>query len=69
MAEKIYEVIAEKLTGKHRVYKKGDKIPESELMIDVELALKGQKDKKNKRNQLLPNVAPVIKPVTKKATK
>lgn len=67
MADKRYKVLSEKFTGKHKVYKKGDIIPESEVMggeKGLELALKGQKDKK--RGDLKLKDVPVkLKLVTK----
>lgn len=72
MAEKTYEVIADKFVGKHRIYKKESIIPASEVMGGEEglkLALEGQKDKKNKRGQALADVKPTLKPVKKESAK
>ena len=49
--EKKYEVIVDKYVGKHRVYKKGQVISESEIIGGDEgkkLALEGQKDQTRK---------------------
>ncbi len=66
MADNYYEVIgnkAGKYTGKHKVYSKGDLIPESEVFGDLEVAVDGQKAvKKGERD------FPAIKPVLKKAS-
>jgi len=74
MAVQMYEVIAEKYVGKHKVYVKGQTIPEPEIIGGEEgkkLALEGQKGAKNKRNQALPDVPAKLKAVSavKKATK
>lgn len=64
MAEKIYEVLKDKkYTGKHKVYKAGDKFKESELMggeSHLKMALEGNKD---------PKIAAVIKISTAKEVK
>lgn len=63
--DKVYEVIAPKVTGKHKVYKKGEKMPESEVFGDIEVLTKGQNGVKRKRGTtteiLLPNVKPRLK--------
>ncbi len=63
MAEKTYEVIARKYTGKHKVYKKGDKIPESEIFGSKDIAIVGVKAFK-KAEREYPEVKPVLKTVS-----
>lgn len=79
MADKNYEVISDKFTGKHRVYQKGDVIAESEIMknCDIKVCLNGQKGLKVKRGHkevVLPDVERSLKdtsakPSRKKAAK
>lgn len=74
MTVQMYEVIVEKYVGKHRTYKKGATLPESEIFGDKEIAVNGQKGKKNKRQQSLPDVKPSLKVISaaeakKKVTK
>lgn len=74
MAVQMYEVIAEKYVGKHRTYKKGQPLPESEIFGDKKVLLEGQKGKKNKRNQSLKDIKPSLKVISaaeakKKVTK
>lgn len=64
MAEKMYEVVASKFVGKHKIYKKGEKLPGSEIMggeAGLKLALEGQKGAKASRNRSLPDVARTLK--------
>jgi len=76
MAVKMYEVIVEKFVGKHRVYNKGQLIPETEIMGGDEgkkLALEGQKNqtrkyRDEKEARKLKDVAPTLK-VSAKAKK
>lgn len=47
MAVQMYEVIADKYVGKHKIYKKGQFLAESEIMggdAGKKLALEGQKN-------------------------
>jgi len=85
MAEKRYEVISDKYVGKHRVYRKGQVIAESEIIggdEGKELALKGQtgmtrayasdgktKDGKPAPARKLKDVPVKLKPSTKKDKK
>lgn len=60
----MYEVIVDKYVGKHKIYKKGQKLPASEIMGGDEgkkLALEGQKGKQNKRGGKLKDVPVKLK--------
>lgn len=68
MAVQMYEVIADKYVGKHKMYNKGQLVAESEIMGGEEgkkLALEGQKGKKNKRNTSLKDVPAKLKKAAK----
>ena len=67
--KKKYEVIAEKYVGKHRTYKKGAVIFEEEVFGSLDVALNGQKGKKNSRGQSLKDVKATLKLSTAKAKK
>jgi hypothetical protein len=58
-----YEVIADRYTGKHRVYKKGEQIPASEVFGDLEVLLNGQKGEKTTKDRTLPDVKPRLKKI------
>lgn len=54
MTEKNYVVLPGQVyVGKHKSYKEGSKVPESELFGDLETALKGQKEEKSKEGLIL----------------
>lgn len=68
--KKMYEVIADKYTGKHDVYTKGTIIPENEVFGgSLEIDLKGRKDFKDSRGREFPDTKPVLKPVIKSTGK
>lgn len=68
MTDKMYKVIADKYTGKHRVYKKGDELPEAEIFGDKDVAINGQKAYK-KKDKDYAEIKRKLIPVEKKGSK